>query len=41
MFDIPLVSCCGLSMYLPCNGSEYLDNFYKTLEWNKATALVK
>ena len=41
MNNIPLVSCCGLSMYLPCNGSEYLDNFYKTLDWNKATALVK
>lgn len=31
---------CGLSMYLPCNGSAYLDDFYKTLAWNKATELV-
>ncbi|MBQ9475399.1 MAG: hypothetical protein IJU69_03995 [Bacteroidales bacterium] len=31
---------CGFSMYLPCNGSAYLDEFYKTLAWNKATSLV-
>ncbi|MBO6045958.1 MAG: hypothetical protein J6P69_08955 [Bacteroidales bacterium] len=30
----------GLSMYLPCNGSTYLDSFYKDLAWNKATLLV-
>ena len=30
----------GLSMYLPCNGSPYLDSRYKLLEWNKATELV-
>ena len=32
---------CGLSMYLPCNGSAYLDEYYKTLAWNKATSLVQ
>ena len=32
---------CGLSMYLPCNGSGYLDEYYKTLAWNKATSLVQ
>lgn len=32
---------CGLSMYLPCNGSDYLDEYYKTLAWNKATSLVR
>lgn len=32
---------CGLSMYLPCNGTNALDEFYKTLSWNKATELVK
>ena len=32
---------CGLSMYLPCNGSAYLDAYYKTLAWNKATSLVQ
>lgn len=31
----------GFSMYLPCNGSEDLDRFYKTLKWNKATGLVE
>ena len=31
---------CGFSMYLPSNGSEYLDDFYRTLQWNKATKLV-
>lgn len=31
----------GFSMYLPCNGDEELDKYYKTLKWNKATGLVK
>ena len=31
----------GLSMYLPCKGSTYLDNYYRTLDWNKATSLVR
>ena len=30
----------GLSMYLPCNGSAFLDSHYKELAWNKATGLV-
>jgi len=30
----------GLSMYLPCNGSAFLDSFYRDLAWNKATLLV-
>ena len=30
----------GLSMYLPCDGSAYLDSFYKDLAWNNATLLV-
>ena len=30
----------GLSMYLPCNGSAFLDSEYKGLEWNLATGLV-
>ena len=32
---------CGLSMYLPYKRKAYLNNFYKSLEWNKATGLVK
>lgn len=31
----------GISMYLPCNGSEYINNYYKTLDWNFATGLVR
>ncbi len=31
----------GLSMYLPAAGNPYLDNYYKTLSWNQASALVK
>ena len=31
----------GLSMYLPGAGDAGLDEFYKTLEWNKATNLVE
>jgi hypothetical protein len=32
---------CGLSMYLPCNGSAYLNSQYKETAWNKATGLVE
>ena len=31
----------GFSMYLPTDGSTELDKYYRTLEWNKATSLVK
>ena len=31
---------CGLSMYLPADGNSELDEFYKTLSWNKASDLV-
>ena len=31
----------GLSMYLPANGTADLNEFYKTLSWNKATHLVE
>lgn len=31
----------GFSMYLPSHGSDYLDEFYKSLSWNKATGLVR
>lgn len=37
-FEIRIYS--GFSMYLPCDGSSYLDNFYKGLDWNRATELV-
>lgn len=33
---------CGLSMYLPSEGSEYLNNFYRTsISWNEAVSLVR
>ncbi|MCI1640252.1 MAG: clostripain-related cysteine peptidase [Bacteroidales bacterium] len=38
-FDI--TSYSGLSMYLPCNGSSVLDNYYKLLAWNKTVNLVE
>lgn len=31
----------GLSMYLPSQGSVELDKYYRTLQWNKDTALVE
>lgn len=45
MFDwggFTIDTYCGLTMYLPTDSirNNYLDNFYKTLAWNKATELV-
>ena len=42
----PVNAFCGLSMYLPSSsavstGKAYLDAYYRTLGWNKATGLVK
>lgn len=37
----PINTHCGLSMYLPSMGSEFLDNYYKAnIAWNQATQLV-
>ena len=38
--SIPIETFCGLSMYLPANGSAAINDFYRTLSWNKATSLV-
>lgn len=38
VFEIEVFS--GFSMYLPCNGGEELDKYYKTLQWNIDTGLV-
>ena len=39
--SIPLVSCCGLSMYLPSMGTDFLDSFYReNIRWNDVTKLV-
>lgn len=40
-FGVPINCHSGLSMYLPANGSQYLNNYYKTLSWNEATGLVE
>lgn len=40
MSEFRINTFSGFSMYLPNKGSEYLDNFYRTLEWNKDTGLV-
>ena len=41
MESFPIRTHSGLSMYLPSHGSKELDKFYRTLEWNKATSLVR
>lgn len=38
LFDVK--TFCGLSMFIPQSGSNYLNEFYKTLAWNEATGLV-
>lgn len=38
---IQITSYSGLSMYLPSVGDSDLNEFYKTLAWNKATNLVE
>lgn len=37
-FDVK--AFCGFSSYLPRQGSAFLDEYYKTLAWNRATGLV-
>lgn len=39
--EIKIERSCGLSMYLPSQGSAYLDNYYRNLAWNKASGLVE
>lgn len=38
-FEISVYS--GFSMYLPCNGSAFLDEAYRSLDWNAGTSLVE
>lgn len=40
-FNLKLERVCGLSMYLPYQDHEKLNEFYKTLSWNKAIDLIK
>jgi hypothetical protein len=40
--NIRITTACGLSMYLPSMGSDFLDEFYLNhIAWNGATLLVK
>ena len=39
--SIDLDTWCGLSMYLPADGNSDLDKFYKGLQWNAVSGLVK
>lgn len=41
MNEFSIHTFSGFSMYLPSNGHEELDKYYKTLKWNKITGLVK
>ena len=41
MNEFTIDTFSGFSMYLPCNGSNELNKYYKTLKWNKTTGLVK
>ena len=41
MSNLTISVYSGLSMYLPCHGSMELSKYYRTLEWNEATSLVK
>ena len=34
-------TCCGLTMFLPQSGGDYLTDYYQTLSWNQATGLVQ
>ena len=40
-FDLKLERVCGMSMYLPYPNKLELNNYYKTLSWNKATGLIQ
>jgi len=40
--NLSLSRVCGLSMYLPSMGTDFLNHFYQDqIAWNKATQLVK
>ena len=39
--DIPIKSFSGLSTYIPYFNETELDNYYKTLEWNKVCGMVE
>lgn len=40
-FGVSMDRVCGLSMYFPFPDKLELNNYYKTLSWNKATGLIQ
>ena len=40
-FGLKLLRVCGLSSYIPMPERESLNDYYKTLSWNKATGLIQ
>ena len=40
-FDPPLERCCGLSVYIPETGRPNLNDYYRSLAWNRAVRLVE
>ena len=41
MNEFHILTYSGLSMYLPANGTDYLDAYYRRLKWNIDTSLVE
>lgn len=41
MFGLWLERCCGYSMYIPGKGDQRIEDYYKTLSWNRAVHLVE
>ena len=40
-FKVPMERVCGLSMYFPYPDLDELNDYYKTLSWNKAIGLIR
>jgi len=40
-FDLSLDRCCGLSVYIPESARPQLNDYYRSLAWNRATGLVE
>ena len=40
-FDVDLERCCGISSYIPNSSEPELNEYYRSLGWNKAVGLVK
>lgn len=40
-YELPIATDCGLSLFLPSDGTDDLRDFYRNLAWNRATGLVE